>query len=158
METTAAQPARKYAPPQPKDFTPSQVAALQPFLPFLLLRYGDVAVNGETALPDPICAKVAAGHCYECPVFGKEDGEWYHCGSEGYYPAPPPCVDDNRLYVSCGPNPDVVAVFKTGPQKGQPRWPDRKTSREQSMAWGTEMVARLEGLREKAAQQAQAEA
>ena len=152
---------------KPNDFTASQRAALQEYIPRLLRRYGEVAEKGETELVNPICIDVPAGHCADCPVFGEKargggyvrtstktgkqtyvEGPWLHCEETGFFPPPPRCVEDGTEGVSCGRNPDAVATFAKGPQKGQPQWPDRPTSRQQSMAWGRQMVARLEALRE----------
>ena len=147
---------------KPKEFTEQQVAAIQPFIPALLKRYREVAATGGSGRPDPICAKVVAGKCYECPVFGAgvgqqpghwtqpkkggepqwvEGEEWLHC-EEGFWPKQPPCVDDTREGVSCGSSPDAARKSKDGTP--QP------TTRERAMAWGREMVARLEELRDRA--------
>ena len=173
VETTKQKrkmPGGPKGPRKPKDFTATQRAALQPYIHALLRRYGEVAAQGETELVNPICVDVPAGHCADCPVFGEKargggrwrtdkktgaevyvEGPWYHCEDTGFFPLAPTCVEDGTEGVSCGRKPDTVAVFAKGPQKGQPMWPGRLTSRQQAMAWGAEVVARLEALREEAA-------
>ena len=145
-------------PKQPRDFTPSQVAALQPFLPALLRRYREVAATGSSDRPDPICAKVAAGHCYECPIFGAGVGqqpghwtkpkkgepkwvdgeEWLHCDGPGFWPPVPPGVTDSTKSVRCGVDPDRARKTRDGLPA--------MTTRERAQSWGCEMVGRLQGL------------
>jgi hypothetical protein len=142
----------------------SQKTAVQPLLDVLIARYSEVAETGETKRADPLCAEAGVGRCFACPVFGEEargpgrmikygksepvyvPGPWYHCDET--LPAPPVCVDDRHDGVDCGPKPDAVSRWgKKHSQAGEPRYPGRKTSREQARAWGAEMVAFFEGLR-----------
>ena len=147
-------------PRQPQEFTPSQVAAIQPYLPALLKRYREVAETGETERPDPICNKVKPGRCFECPVFGEEargpgrwtkpkrgaseyiPGDWYHCEDVGFWPEKPQGLTDGTGGVQCGTDPDKPRKTKGGLPAA--------TQRERAQSWGAEMVARLEGLRSKA--------
>lgn len=126
--------------PSRLSLNPLQVAAIRPFLPALIGRYQEVADTGETALPDPVCAKAGVARCFECPVFGEQaypearEPTWIHCSN--FLPTPPPGVRDERERVTCWSGKRTHRQIQTG----------KLSTREQAQAWGRAVVAWLQEI------------
>jgi len=134
----------------------NQKTALQPFLVALLRRYGEVAEKGETERADPLCVEAGLGRCFACPVFGEEaradghfttrktkdggstkvwiENSWHHCDET--LPAPPKGVDDQHDGVFLARGADRL-IGKA-----------KQTARDKARAWGAEIVAFFESLRQ----------
>lgn len=87
--------------------TPDRRLKLQPFIPALLKRYGEVAETGSSERPNPVCNTCKVGECAYCAVWGvmgdpDENRAFVHCDS--YMPTTPDCVSDRdrRVAVSLG--------------------------------------------------------
>jgi hypothetical protein len=128
-----------------RDLTEDQVEAIQPFLSRLITRYQEVADEGRTDRPDPICATLHTARknlsCVDCPVWGVRQpmgrpGEqcserntiFVHC--EDYYPQRPECVSDDT---------SSVVTPTTGKNAAENAF--------KAKAWGWEVVMWLQGLR-----------
>lgn len=136
-------PAPRVAPPpRPWALTPAMRVAVQPYINKLLKRYREVALNGETELPDPLCkATGGKGKCYACPVFGDAciptPSSGYSADCKDYIPQAPVCVDDQDGRVTSGS--DVQS--STQKRMGTP------SSRQQAREWGQAMVEMIESWR-----------
>jgi len=148
MPTADRKPPVARGPKQQPTLTAEQITRLQPFRAKLLRRYREVAAQGYTDLPDPLCAKVHNDKhetCCDCPVYGMplpppkrciskntgkpymRDSEFVHCAE--FMPPRPRFVDDTPLAVT-------VNREKKGAE-------ERVAA---AKAWGQRVVDWIEGL------------
>lgn len=118
-------------------------------------RYQEVADNGATDMPDPICASLKGKTCWECPVWGVAPG----CGAaaddgamvtrmrkDGTEYAARPVVDFVHCSEYMPPRPQMVEDDERGvrvPMGGKREGENMRVSR----AWGWDVVSWLEAMK-----------
>lgn len=151
----------------PPTLTAEQITRFLPFQKKMLRRYQQVAEQGYSDLPDPLCAKVKTEKgetCCDCSVYGfplpppkrginKKTGKQYTIESEfrhcsDHYPAAPQCLTDGpqEIALSLKPKPAQKKGEATGAYRQRVReWEARcEAVREQAKEWGRQMVQWIE--------------